>query len=245
MNMKRIKILAGLIITTFVSLLFMGCGSDDKKDGGGGNGGSSVENALIGYWFGYDTGNEGFWLTMNLKSSGYADFKLIKSNVSENYTVANYSSLPWRYNSSKGHIFLYTSSNEGYAFPLLSLSSNAMTVSVRISGRDVTFSMERSNDSGGGGSSGGGSSGGGSSSGTKCKYCQGNGKCNFYTSLSGNKYYCHGSGKCQYCGGDGLIDGIGGFNNVDCPNCDYKSNGKCSYCHGTGICSKCGGSGYQ
>lgn len=229
-----------LLLIAFMA--FNACGDDKKSNGGGGD--SGVESRLVGYWFGYDTGSEGFWLTLNLKSSGYADFKLFKSNTSENYTVAEGSSLPWKYNSSKGHIFLSTSSTEGYAFPLLSLGSSSMTITLRISGRDVPFSMERSSSGGGssGGSSGGGSSGGGS--GTKCKYCQGKGTCHNYTSTY-NKYYCWGSGKCQWCGGDGLIDGIGGYNNVDCPNCDYKSNGKCSYCHGTGKCSKCGGTGYQ
>lgn len=243
MNMKRIKFLAALTVIAFVSLSFVGCGGDDKKDDGGSSG-SSRPSQLIGYWFGYDTGNEGYWMVLNLGGNGYADFKCFKSNVSENYTLVDKTSLPWHYNSSKGHIFVFTEGNNGYAIPVLSIGGDYMTVSLSISSRDVKFSMERSS----GGSSGGGggsSGGGGGSSGTKCKYCQGNGECNNYTSLTGNKYHCHGSGKCQFCGGDGYTDGFG-INNVLCPNCyGYKGSGKCSYCSGTGICSKCGGSGYQ
>lgn len=244
--MIRMKNLWGILTIMMVALLSVGivsCSKDDDEKKGGN---SSVPSKLVGYWFGGDTGNEGYWLVLNLASNGYGSFKLSKINTSSNYVISDYSSLPWRYNSSKQHIFLYTSDTQGYAFPVVSFGSSTMTVTASISGRDIKFSMEKSGDgsSSSGGSSGGSSSGSSSSS-SKCNYCLGSGKCSNYANSAYNKYYCLGSGKCQYCGGDGLINGFG-INNVVCPNCwPSDGDGKCSKCKGTGKCSKCNGTGYR
>lgn len=240
--MKRLNLLSIALLLAAMSFLLTTCG-DDKKEKSSSS--SSVESALVGYWFGSSVNtSEGLWMVLNLKSNGYADYRLFRSDVNDYHDISNFTSLPWRYNSSKNHIFLYISDTEGYSFPILSYSGNYMTVTRTLSGNVIQFNLERSSGSSSGGSSGGGS-GGGSSSGKQCTYCQGNGKCNFYTSYTGNKYYCHGSGKCQFCGGDGYTDGFG-INNVLCSNCyGYKGSGKCSYCSGTGICSKCGGTGYR
>lgn len=90
----------------------------------------------------------------------------------------------------------------------------------------------------GNGGSYSGSSSGSSAGSTKCKHCQGSGKC---SSISGtaNKNYCHGSGKCSYCLGDGFNYAAG--NPVKCTACN--GYGKCKYCNGSGKCSECGGSG--
>lgn len=238
--MKRLNLLSIALLLAAMSFLLTTCGDDKKKTGGS----SSVADALVGYWVGAsDNTTEGYWMVLNLKSNGYADYRLFRSDVNDYYDISNFTSLPWRYNSSNNQIFLFTSDTQGYAFPILSYTGDYLVVTRTLTNGVLQFTLTRGD--GGGGSSGGGSSGGGSSSGKQCTYCQGNGKCNFYTSHTGNKYYCHGSGKCQFCGGDGYTDGFG-INNVLCTNCyGYKGSGKCSFCSGTGICSKCGGTGYR
>ena len=238
MNRKNLLHLLAIMMVTMLSVGLVACSKDDDEKSGSN---SSTPSQFVGYWFGYDTGSEGYWLVLNLSNNGYGSFKLFKSNLSENRVISEYSSLPWKYNSSKKQIFLYTSGNEGYAFPVLSIGSTTMKVSVSLTSKTVEFNMEKSSGSGGSG----GSSGSGSSSGTKCKYCLGSGKCSNYVSSTYNKYYCQGSGKCQYCGGDGWADGFG-INNVLCVNCyPDDGDGYCSWCKGTGKCSHCNGSGYQ
>ena len=181
--MKRLNLLSIALLLAAMSFLLTTCG-DDKKEKSSSS--SSVESALVGYWFGSSVNtSEGLWMVLNLKSNGYADYRLFRSDVNDYHDISNFTSLPWRYNSSKNHIFLYISDTEGYSFPILSYSGNYMTVTRTLSGNVIQFNLERSSGSSSGGSSGGGS-GGGSSSGKQCTYCQGNGKCNFYTSYTGN-----------------------------------------------------------
>ncbi len=153
--MKRLNLLSIALLLAAMSFLLTTCG-DDKKEKSSSS--SSVESALVGYWFGSSVNtSEGLWMVLNLKSNGYADYRLFRSDVNDYHDISNFTSLPWRYNSSKNHIFLYISDTEGYSFPILSYSGNYMTVTRTLSGNVIQFNLERSSGSSSGGSSGGGS----------------------------------------------------------------------------------------
>jgi hypothetical protein len=238
--MKHLKSFTMLLLLLAAVFTFSACGGDDgggSSDSGGGSSTAQINNDLImGDWSGldkYETNN--IILSLKFYYDNSADMKILNLNPGQKDSYSE--TFPkFRYYTDRQEIHLIDKDNMYLGVDVLSLSGSSMRVKFLHS----TFYLTRS-----GGDSGGGSSGGGVSSGKQCTYCQGNGKCNFYTSYTGNKYYCHGSGKCQFCGGDGYTDGFG-INNVLCTNCyGYKGSGKCSYCSGTGICSKCGGTGYR
>ena len=89
--MKRLNLLSIALLLAAMSFLLTTCG-DDKKEKSSSS--SSVESALVGYWFGSSVNtSEGLWMVLNLKSNGYADYRLFRSDVNDYHDISNFTVL--------------------------------------------------------------------------------------------------------------------------------------------------------